>query len=135
MIRVDKSYWEHILKNELLKGDEAFIGKIPVTLDGKFVIDFGDVYSGILLGDSGMGKTYLLHNILTQLILLNSAEDLEVVIMDAKEGPKVREFEKLNQVTRYNSSLVAYDNVCSYLEEEIEKRENDKELSRIIYSS
>lgn len=115
------------LENELLKGEEAFIGEIPVTLDGKFVIDFKNVYSGIMLGDCGMGKTYLLHNIITQLLLLNSAEDLEIVIMDVKEGNTIREFEKLKQVKRYNYSLVSYDNVCSYLEEEIEKRENVNE--------
>lgn len=126
------------LAGELLKASEgkvAFKGKRPVTLDGNNVIDFSEVYGGIILGDKGVGKTGLLNSILTQLILLNSENAIKVIILDSKGDPMAKEYEKLKQVKRFGNSEDDYCELYNYIWAMVGKRQvsvNPKGLSDIF---
>ena len=126
------------LDSELLKASEgkvAFKGKRPVTLDGKNVIDFSEVYGGIILGDKGVGKSGLMNSILTQLILLNSENAIKVIILDSKGDPMAKEYEKLKQVKRFGNSEDDYCDLYNYIWDMVAKRQlsvNPKRLSDIF---
>lgn len=126
------------LAGELLKASEgkvAFKGKRPVTLDGKNVIDFSEVYGGIILGDNGVGKTGLMNSIVTQLILLNSENAIKVIILDSKGDPMAKEYEKLKQVKRFGNSEDDYCELYNYIWDMVAKRQvsvNPKMLSDIF---
>ena len=126
------------LEVELLKAAEgkvAFKGKRTVTIDGKNVIDFSEVYGGIILGDKGVGKTGLLNSIVTQLILLNSENAIKVIILDSKGDPMAKEYEKLKQVKRFGNSEDDYCELYNYIWAMVGKRQvsvNPKRLSDIF---
>lgn len=126
------------LEGELLKasdGKVAFTGKRPVTLDGKNVIDFSEVYGGIILGDKGVGKSGLMNSILTQLLLLNSENAIKVIILDSKGDPMAKEYEKLKQVKRFGNSEDDYCDLYNYIWDMVAKRQvsvNPNRLSDIF---
>lgn len=121
------------LEKELAKeeaGLTPFAGKLPITLDGEFIIDLANVNNCFLIGGAGRGKTAMVYSILTQLILLNDSNDLDILIVDAKDFGRtlttMKAFEKAENVNRlifdeYNLED-CYTNIYEELRKELKLR-------------
>ena len=82
--------------------------------DGYEMIDLSEGHI-LIAGETGSGKSVLLHVILIQLMLNYSPEQLEIEICDFKEGVEFNCYESCQHVTYYSTDYSA-DAVKQYLE-------------------
>lgn len=119
-----RTYLEKELAKEEL-GLIPFAGKFPITLDGEVILDLANVNNGFLLGGAGRGKTAMVYSILTQLILMNDKNELEIVIVDAKDYGSplttMKAFEKAENVNRIIFDEYKWEESYNSLYQELSK--------------
>ena len=82
--------------------------------DGYEKVDLSEGHI-LIAGETGSGKSVLLHVILIQLMLNYSPEELEIEICDFKEGVEFNCYESCQHVTYYSTDY-SHDAVKQYLE-------------------
>lgn len=82
--------------------------------DGYEKIDLSEGHI-LIAGETGSGKSVLLHVILLQLMLNYSPEELEIEICDFKEGVEFNCYENCQHVSYYSTDY-SHDSVKQYLE-------------------
>lgn len=87
-----------------------------------YAMDFGDNTSAVVAGESGSGKSWGTFLIMVNLVISNSFEDVNFVIMDRKKAVFWKEFSRLPHVVGYHTDVPDYDDILEELLEEMETR-------------
>lgn len=109
---------------ELFMGDDMGL-PIVIGLRGNehpTVIDLAENTSGVIVGESGSGKSWGTFLLMLNLVLSNSYNDLNVVIMDRKKAVFWREFARMPHVVGYHTNVADYFDILKELKEEMEYR-------------
>ena len=96
---------------------------IPVLMGMKnneypYVFDLEDNTSGAIVGGSGSGKSWLTFQLMMNLITLNTPEELNMIIMDAKDAALWKQFAKAPHVLGYHTNIYDYMKIITEVQEE-----------------
>ncbi len=110
-------------------GIETPIGKLNLTDTKDFILSIEDGITDnphhcMIGGATGSGKTVLLHNIICNSAWLYSPDDLQLFLLDYKEGTEFKVYEKLPhvKVLSVRSEREFGVSVLEYLNNEVERR-------------
>ena len=133
--KVEVDITDQLTENNLLEkkdgslGIETPIGKINTTDIQYFTLSIEDGSSIIphhclIGGETGIGKTILLHNIICNTAWLYSPDNVQFILLDYKEGTEFKPYENLPHVKVLSiQSEVEYGvSVFRFLNDEIERR-------------
>lgn len=113
-----------------VKGYEIFIEEhmgLPVVLglredEYPVVIDLADNTSIVIVGESGSGKSWGAFLLMLNLVVSNSYNDVNAVILDRKRSVFWKEFARMPHVIGYHTNVEDYFEVLKELQEEMEHR-------------
>lgn len=86
------------------------------------IVDLADNTSGVIAGDSGTGKSWGTFMIMLNLIISNSYNDLNIVIMDIKSAVFWREMAKLPHTVGYHTNVQDYFDILQEVRNEMDYR-------------
>ena len=104
---------------DLLKKDKG----LPVLMGMKdneypYVFDLEDNTSGAIVGGSGSGKSWLTFQLMMNLLTLNTPEELNLLILDAKDAALWKQFAKAPHVLGYHTNIYEYMKILTEVQEE-----------------
>lgn len=88
------------------------------------VIDLAENTSVVIAGESGSGKSWGTFLVMLNLIVTNSYNDLNLVVMDRKKAVFWREFARLPHVIGYHTDVQDYFDILAELKLEMEYRKD-----------
>ena len=96
---------------------------IPVLMgmennEQPYVFDLEDNTSGAIVGGSGSGKSWLALQLMTNLMTLNTPEELNFIILDAKDAPLWKQFAKSPHVLGYHTEIHTYLDILTEVQKE-----------------
>lgn len=108
---------------DLLKKDKG----LPVLMGMKnnefpYVFDLEDNTSGAIVGGSGSGKSWLTFQLMMNLMTLNTPEELNFIILDAKDAALWKQFAKAPHVLGYHTNIYDFMKIIAEVEEERSRR-------------
>ena len=108
---------------DLLKKDKG----VPVLMGMKdneypYVFDLENNTSGAIVGGSGSGKSWLTFQLMTNLMTLNTPEELNFLILDAKDAALWKEFAKAPHVLGYHTNIYSYLEILTEVQKEHSRR-------------
>jgi hypothetical protein len=123
-------YQSDSLRSNEIQAYEHFMGEkmgLPIVIGLKgnefpLVVDLAENTSAVIVGESGSGKSWGTFLVMVNLILSNSYNDLNIVILDRKKSVFWREFARLPHVLGYHTDVPDYFDILKELKEEMEYR-------------
>lgn len=104
---------------------------IGITSAGKllyFELGIGTVYHGLIGGNSGLGKSVLIHVVIVSTSITYSPEEINFYIIDFKGGVELQDYAKYAlphlKIIALNSDREYALSILRHLEEELERRAN-----------
>lgn len=96
---------------------------LPVLMGMKdneypYVIDIEDNTSGVIVGASGSGKSWLTFQMMTNLMTLNTPEELNFLILDAKDATMWKQYAKSPHVLGYHTNVHTYLDILTEVQKE-----------------
>lgn len=96
---------------------------LPVLMGMKdneypYVFDLEDNTSGAIVGGSGSGKSWLTFQLMMNLLTLNTPEELNLLILDAKDAALWKQFAKAPHVLGYHTNIYEYMKILTEVQEE-----------------
>ena len=96
---------------------------LPVLMGMKdneypYVFDLEDNTSGAIVGGSGSGKSWLTFQLMMNLITLNTPEELNFLILDAKDAALWKQFAKAPHVLGYHTNIYDYMKILTEIQAE-----------------
>ncbi|UOQ93429.1 cell division protein FtsK [Halobacillus shinanisalinarum] len=122
MLRI-RVYNQPLAKQIDWKGDLLRNGwKVPIGFNRKEMIyhDFDKLYSLIVAGTPGYGKSQYLNMLITTLIIMQP-QNVSFSLIDLKEGAEFNKFKDLKQVKRYATEPEEAKNVLEAVQEDMKK--------------
>lgn len=83
-----------------------------------YVFDLEENTSGAIVGGSGSGKSWLTFQLMINLLTLNTPEELNFLILDAKDATMWGEFSKAPHVLGYHTDIYSYINILTEIQAE-----------------
>lgn len=83
-----------------------------------YVFDLEDNTSGAIVGGSGSGKSWLALQLMTNLMTLNTPEELNFLILDAKDASLWKQFAKSPHVLGYHTNIHTYLEILAEVQKE-----------------
>lgn len=104
---------------DLLTKDKGLPVLMGVTdNENPYVIDLEDNTSGAIVGGSGSGKSWLTFQMMMNLMTLNTPEELNFLILDAKDAPLWKQFAKSPHVLGYHTNIHTYLEILTEISKE-----------------
>lgn len=96
---------------------------LPVLMGMKdneypYVFDLEDNTSGAIVGGSGSGKSWLTFQLMMNLLTLNTPEELNLLILDAKDAALWKQFAKAPHVLGYHTNIYEYMKILTEVQDE-----------------
>lgn len=96
---------------------------LPVLMGMKdneypYVIDLEDNTSGVIVGGAGSGKSWLTFQMMTNLMTLNTPEELNFLILDAQDTAMWKQFAKSPHVLGYHTNIHTYLDILAEVQKE-----------------
>lgn len=98
---------------------------LPITLkreNGYKTIDFQEDTSGIIVGQSGTGKTYFIRNVIKQWAMTTRPEELQLIVFDRNKLIDMEDVESLPHVLGVESDVSKLETILDGLLDECLKR-------------